>query len=112
MRAINPTWSDGDIEAKALSLTEFNADAVRAVLLENGDWDSGMGALRDPKAVGVPVWLIRGEWATGGFIPDPALPGIVAQLGRDHVITIEGGPHSPQRTHPEATVLALLRALE
>ena len=111
MRAINPTWTEGDVEAKARSLTEFNPDAVLAVLLENGDWDSGMGALRDPNAAGVATWLIRGEWATGCFIPDLALPGIVAQLGGDHVITIVGGPHSPQRTHPEATVLALLRAL-
>jgi hypothetical protein len=27
------------------------------------------------------------------------------------VITIAGGPHSPQRTHPEATILAILRAV-
>ena len=111
MRKANPTWSAGDIAAKAEGLTQFNPDAVLAVLLRNGDWDSGMAALRDARATGVPVWLIRGEWATGCFIPDTALPGIVAQLGGDRVITIEGAPHSPQRTHAEATVVALLRAL-
>ena len=111
MRQANPGWSDRDILAKAQALTEFNPDAVLAVLLQNGDWDSGMAALRDPRAAGVPAWLIRGEWATGCLIPDVALPAIVAQLGRDRVITIEGAPHSPQRTHPEATLVALLRAL-
>jgi len=111
VRTANPTWSDGDVAAKARALTEFNPDLVLAVLLQNGDWDGGMAALRDPRAAGVPVWLIRGEWATGGFIPDFKVPAIERQLGPGHVITIAGGPHSPQRTHPEATVLAILRAL-
>jgi hypothetical protein len=61
--------------------------------------------------VGVDAWLIRGEWDTGGFIPDFKVPAIEAQLGADHVITVAGGPHSPQRTHPEATVVAILRAI-
>lgn len=111
VRASNPGWTEGDVEAKARALTEFNADAVLAVLLQNGDWDAGMAALREPAADGVSAWLIRGEWATGGFIPEEAVPAIQAQLGRDHVITIADGPHSPQRTHPEATVVAMLRAL-
>jgi pimeloyl-ACP methyl ester carboxylesterase len=111
VRLANPSWSDGDVAAKAEGLTQFDAGAVLAVLLRNGDWDSGLAALRDPRAAGVPVWLIRGEWDTGCLIPDFAVPAIVAQLGGDHVITIAGAPHSPQRTHPEATVAALLRAL-
>jgi pimeloyl-ACP methyl ester carboxylesterase len=111
VRASNPTWSDRDVEAKARALVEFEADAVLAVLLQNGDWDAGLSALSDPRSAGVPAWLIRGEAATGGFIPDSALPAIEAQLGVHRVVTIAGGPHSPQRTHPEATVEALLRAL-
>ena len=111
VRTATPSWSDGDVEAKARALTEFTPQLVLDVLLKNGDWDGGMGALRDPNAAGVETWLIRGEWEAGGFIPTFKLPAIEAQLGADHVITIEGGPHSPQRTHPEATVLAILRAL-
>ena len=34
-----------------------------------------------------------------------------ARYGADHVITIPGAPHSPQRTHLEATVAAFERAL-
>lgn len=111
VRRANPDWSDGDVRAKAQALTEFNPQLVLAVLLENGPWDGGMAALRHPAAADAAVWLIRGEWATGGFIPDSKVARIEAQLGADRVITIAGGPHSPQRTHPEATVVAMLRAL-
>lgn len=111
VRLANPGWSDGDVHAKAQALTEFNPELVLAVLLQNGSWDGGMAALRHPSAAGVSTWLIRGEWATGGFIPESKVARIEAQLGADRVITILGGPHSPQRTHPEATVLAMLRAL-
>lgn len=111
VRLANPGWTDGDVAAKARSLTEFNADLVLAVLRGNGDWDGGMAALRDPGAAASKVWLIRGEFSTGGFIPDFKVSDIERQLGADHVITLAGAPHSPQRTHPEATVLAILRAI-
>ena len=71
-----------------------------------------MAALLHPNAAMSSVWLIRGEFSTGGFIPDFKVPAIERQLGQDHVIAIADGPHSPQRTHPEATVLAILRALD
>ena len=111
IRAVNPGWSDGDIWAKALGLTQFDAAAVLAVLLQNGDWDGGLAALADPAAAAVPIWLVRGEFRTGGLIPDPVLPAFAARLGADHLLTIAGGSHSPQRMQPEATVLAILRAL-
>jgi pimeloyl-ACP methyl ester carboxylesterase len=111
VRAAHPGWSEGDVAAKSMALTEFNPQLVLDVLLGNGDWDGGMGALRDPAAAGVDVWLIRGDWDAGGFIPDFKVPEIEARLGSDHLVTIAGGPHSPQRTHPEATVLGILRAL-
>jgi len=111
VRAGYPSWSDGDVAAKAQALTEFTPQLVLDVLLKNGDWDGGMAALRDQRAAGIPVWLIRGEWDSGGLVPDSKLPEIERQLGAEHVITIRGGPHSPQRTHPEATVLAILRAI-
>jgi pimeloyl-ACP methyl ester carboxylesterase len=112
VRLANPGWSDGDVEAKAQALIEFSADAVLAVLLRNGDWDAGLAALARPEAAGLPVWLITGEWATGCFIPDPALPVIRRRIGADRVIVIPGAPHSPQRTHPEATIAGILVALD
>ena len=111
VRAANPGWSNGDVRAKAQALTEFEPQLVLDVLLKNGDWDGGMGALRDPAARGIDVWLIRGDWDAGGFIPDFKVAELERQLGADHVVTIAGAPHSPQRTHPEATILAILRAI-
>ncbi len=112
VRAENPTWTDRDVAAKALALTEFNANLVLDVLRGNGDWDGGMAALRHPNAINSDVWLIRGDWSMGSFIPDFKVPAIEAQLGADHVVLIEGAPHSPQRMFPEATILAILHALE
>ena len=111
VRQANPAWSDRDVEAKAQALTEFDADAVLAVLLKNGDWDAGLAAMARPEAQGITTWLITGEWASGCLIPDPAIPIIRRQLGANHVIVIRRAPHSPQRTHPEATVAAILRAI-
>lgn len=111
IRSANPGWSDGDIEAKALGLTQFDVDAVLAILTANGDWDGGLGALSDAAAARVPVWVIRGEFARGGLIPDAAVPAFAARVGAERVITIADAPHSPQRMFPEATVLAILRAL-
>lgn len=111
VRATDPGWVDGDVEAKALGLVRFDVPAVLAVLLENGDWDGGLSALANPAAAGIPAWMIRGEESAGGMIPDAVVPLCEARLGRHRVITIVGAPHSPQRTHPEATVRAILRAI-
>ena len=79
--------------------------------LENGDWDGGIGALREPAAAGVDTWLIRGDPATGGYVDDEAADIFRGLIGADHVITIADSPHSPQRTHPAETTAAMLRAL-
>jgi pimeloyl-ACP methyl ester carboxylesterase len=108
---LHPTWGFGDVAAKAEALTQFDEPAVRAILTENGDWDGGLAALADPAAADVPTWLIRGEPAAGGLIPDAEAVRIAERIGPDHVLTIAGGSHSPMRHLPEATTLALLRAL-
>jgi pimeloyl-ACP methyl ester carboxylesterase len=106
-----PTWAYGDVAAKAASLTQFDESAVRSVLTQNGDWDGGLTALADPAARDVPTWLIRGDPATGGYVPDAAIPAFEARIGARRMITIAGAPHSPHRTHPIETTQALLRAL-
>jgi pimeloyl-ACP methyl ester carboxylesterase len=108
---LHPTWSYGDVAAKAEALTQFDEPAVRDILTLNGDWDGGLAGLADPAAADVPTWLVRGEPAAGGLIPDQQAVRIAERIGRGHVITIAGGAHSPMRQRPEATTLALLRAL-
>jgi pimeloyl-ACP methyl ester carboxylesterase len=111
IRAAGVSWSEGDIRAKAIGLTQVDEAAARAVVLENGDYDAGLAALADPAALDVPIWIIRGEAAQGGMIADDDVPALAARVGADHLVTIADGSHSPQRTHPEATILAILRAL-
>jgi pimeloyl-ACP methyl ester carboxylesterase len=111
IRTAQPTWGEGDVRAKAEAVMELDFDAARSVLLENGDWDGGLADLRDPAAAGVDTWLIRGDPATGGYVDDAAAREFASLIGTDHVITIPGAPHSPQRTHPVETVQALLRAI-
>jgi pimeloyl-ACP methyl ester carboxylesterase len=109
--AANPTWDAGDVAAAADAMRQVDVDAAKAIVLENGDWDAGLGALADPAAAGVPVWLVRGEPAAGGLTLDHAAAEFVRRYGEAHVITIPGAPHSPQRTHLEATVRAFEHAL-
>jgi pimeloyl-ACP methyl ester carboxylesterase len=111
LRRANPAWPDGDVEAKAEALIQLDVDAARAVLLDNGDWDGGLAALADPARSGIPTWLIRADPAAGGYIPDDRVGAFETMLGADHVITLSGAPHAPQRTHPSETTSALLRVL-
>ena len=111
LRRLHPDWSAGDVTAKAAGLARFEAEAVRSLLLDNGEWDASVAQLQhDAVRVG-DVWLIRGDPRNGGLTPDRLMPLFAARLGADRIITIEGGPHSPQRTHIEETVAAILRAL-
>jgi pimeloyl-ACP methyl ester carboxylesterase len=109
--ATNPSWSSDDVRAKADALVRLDVDAARAVVLDNGDWDGGLADILDPVADGIPIWLIRGDPAAGGLMPDAVLPAFETRIGADHVITLAGAPHSPQRLYPDATTAALLRAL-
>jgi pimeloyl-ACP methyl ester carboxylesterase len=111
VRAAQPDWVEGDVLAKANATMQLDFDAARSVLLDNDDWDGGLGDLRDPAARGLEIWLVRGDPETGGYVDADAARAFGEVIGDDHVVTIAGGPHSPQRTHPVETVAAFLRAL-
>ena len=111
LTARNPAWSAEDVRAKAEALMELDVDAARAIVLDNGDWDGGLADLSDPSSAGIPTWIVRGDPAAGGFLPDAMLPALAAQVGAGHILTLAGAPHAPQRMFPEATTDALLRAL-
>ena len=111
IRAAYPEWGEGDVRAEAFARTLLDEAAARSVVLDNGDWDGGLADLADPAAAGIPTWLVRGDPAVGGYVADQYVPAFATLIGADNVITIEGGPHSPQRTHPIETTAALLRAL-
>jgi pimeloyl-ACP methyl ester carboxylesterase len=107
-----PAWAAGDVRAKAEALTELDETAARAILLDNGDWDGGLSGLADPASRDVAIWIVKGEQATGSYLPDATIPGFAARLGADHILTVKDGAHSPQRMLVEATLVALLRAVD
>ena len=109
--AENPSWTAADVAAKAEALAQFDVDAAHAVVLDNGDWDGGLADLADPAAAGISVWVVRGEEAAGSLLPDAMVAAFAARIGASHILTLAGAPHTPQRLFPEATILALLRAL-
>jgi pimeloyl-ACP methyl ester carboxylesterase len=109
---LSPDWSEADVRAKAEALVEVEIEAARAVVLDNGDWDGGLADLTDRAADGIPIWIVRGDPATGGLLPDAATPAFAARIGADRILTLAGAPHAPQRTHPAETTAALLRALD
>jgi pimeloyl-ACP methyl ester carboxylesterase len=111
IRAVYPRWTAGDIHAKAEGLTAFDESAVRSVLLDNGTWDGGIADLTAARERLGTTWMIRGEPAAGSLTPDAVVPVFAALIGDDRVVTLPGAPHSPQRTHPEALLAVLLRAI-
>ncbi len=111
LREANPAWPQGDVEAKAEALVQLDREAARAVLLDNGDWDGGLSDLAHPDAAGIPTWLVRADPSQGGYLPDDRVPAFETLIGADHVITLHGAPHAPQRTHPAEMTAALLDAL-
>ena len=111
LAARNPAWSAPDVRAKAEALLQLDVAAARAIVLENGDWDAGLTDLSDPTSAGIPTWIVRGDPAAGGYLPDVMLPALAARVGAGHILTLASAPHAPQRLFPEATTLALLRAL-
>ena len=112
VRAQNPGWSDGDVQGKAEALTQVDEIAARSVVLDNGDWDAGLADLQGPAAAGIPVWIVRGDPATGSYLPDEWLSRFEAVIGPDRIHTVHDGPHSPHRTHPVEVTAAILHALE
>lgn len=111
LAASNPTWSPGDVEAKAEALVQLDRDAARSVLLDNGDWDGGLVDIAVAVAAGVPTRLIRADPAIGGYLADDRLAPFEALLGPASITTLVGAPHAPQRTHPVETTAAILEAL-
>ncbi len=107
----HPDWAVGDLDAAARAAVDTDLEAVRRILFENGDWDAGLAALSEPVAAGLDVWVVRGDPAAGGRLPDKVAATFAARFGADHVLTLVGAPHSPQATHPDELIDALGQAL-
>ena len=69
-------------------------------------------AVDEARAWGAQLLVVKGEQATGSYLPDAAVPAFAARVGAGHILTIKDGAHSPQRMLPEATLVAFLRAMD
>lgn len=108
-----PAGSADELGAKADALLHVDPATARSVFL-SAPWDGALAALADPAgpvASGVATWMVRGDPAAGGFVPDDALPRYAALLGASRLRTVAGAEHSFTRTHPRSTLAALLDAL-
>jgi pimeloyl-ACP methyl ester carboxylesterase len=110
--AEHPGWPEGDQDAAVEAALGADLGAAQAVLFGNGDWDSGLAALAQTDAAGLDVWVVRGDPTAGGHTPDEVAAAFADRYGADHVLSIAGAPHSPQPTHPDELIAALLRALD
>ncbi|MFM2106820.1 MAG: hypothetical protein RL338_1852, partial [Chloroflexota bacterium] len=111
--AENPDWHPEDVAAKAEQLAAIDRERVPAIILGN-DWDGALGAIGRAVAAGYPgerYRIVRGLPALGGMLPDDRLPRLASLIGAGGIVTLAGAGHSPQRTHPAALTLALLRAI-
>ena len=111
VRAANPGWDERDVVGKAEALQAMDPDAVRSVLVDNGDWDGGLADLADPAADGIPVRVIRGEPALGGLTPDTYVAALERAVAGAWVVTVAGSGHSPLRDDPPTTIRAIVTAL-
>ncbi len=109
--AEHPGWPEGDLDAAAEAEIGVDLEAARQILFGNGDWDAGLSALSEPASAGLDVRVVRSDPTAGGLVPDEIGAMFAERFGADHVITIVGASHSPQATHPDELLAALLRAL-
>jgi len=106
----HPDWGVDDLGGKAEALLHLDPGTVHDVFAGDA-WDGALGALSAPAAAGLETWVIRGEPAAGGYVPDDVLPAYAALIGAQRILTIASAEHSSAPLHPRATVAAILRAL-
>jgi len=108
VRAEHPRWHEHDVELKALSAQQASRWAVEQTSLQNPLWDVTDAALR----IDVPTHVIASDPSVYSIFADKPAEQVVARNRRFRMSIVEGSGHSPHRDAPEATITALLRAIE
>lgn len=108
VRAEHPRWHEQDVELKALSAQQASRWAVEQTSVQNRVWDVSDAALR----VEVPTHVIASDPSVYSIFAGKPAERVVAQNRLFTMSIVEGAGHSPHRDAPDATVSALLRALE
>lgn len=103
LRAEKPHWRDEDVVAKLRGIAATEFEVVDRTFTDNDPWDV-VDALA---ALTMPVTVLRGDPAVYTMVADDELDA----AGKP-VRIIPGAGHSPHRDRPEATLDAIVEALE
>jgi hypothetical protein len=82
LAALNPAWSQGDVEAKAEALIELDIEAASGVLLDNGGLDGGLADVAVAVGLGSRPGLIRGGSCAGRLTFRRSGPAFESLSGR------------------------------
>ncbi|MFC8681571.1 alpha/beta fold hydrolase [Microbacterium ureisolvens] len=108
VRAEHPHWHPQDVELKALSAQQASRWAVEQTSAQNLRWDVTDAALR----LSVPTHVIASDPAVYSIFRGKPAETAVAPNPAFTLSVITGAGHSPHRDKPEATIDALLAALD
>ena len=108
VRAEHPRWHEQDVELKSLSAQQASRWAVEQTSVQNRVWDVTEAALR----IEVPTHVIASDPSVYSIFADKPAERVIAHNRLFTMSIVEGAGHSPHRDEPEATIAALLRALD
>lgn len=109
IRAANPTWSERDVQRKALALTAVTPDVVEAVFDHNDPWDVRWAV---PRWAGR-VHLLAADPDHGALLAPTTIAEVVQAAGdRVTAEVVDGAGHSIQRERHEVVLAAIRRLLD
>jgi len=107
IRAANPSWSERDVQRKALALSVMTPDVVEAVFDHNDPWDVRWAV---PRWSGQ-VHLLAADPDHGALLTAVTVDEVVRAAGeRVSATVVDGVGHSIQRERPDA-VMDVVRRL-
>ncbi|WP_127818347.1 alpha/beta fold hydrolase [Microbacterium sp. CPCC 204701] len=108
VRSEHPRWHEQDVELKALSAQQASRWAVEETSIQNRTWDVSSAALR----VEVPTHVIASDPSVYSIFAGKPAEKVIARNRLFTMSIVEGAGHSPHRDAPDATIAALLGALD
>lgn len=106
IRRTNPSWSERDVQRKALALHTVTPDVVEAVFEYNDPWDVRWTV---PRWAG-PVHLMAADPDHGALLAPTTIDEVVRAAGdRVTAEVVDGAGHSVHRDRPDAVLAAIRR---
>jgi pimeloyl-ACP methyl ester carboxylesterase len=108
IRAANPSWSERDVQRKALALSLMTPDVVEVVFEHNDPWDVRWAV---PRWSGK-VHLLAADPDLGGLLSPLTIDEVVRVAGERVTATVvDGVGHSIHRERPELVIETIRRVV-